>query len=221
MHRAAALDQQACTRNKDQRRKRNPRATLGGVRGGAAFEVDPAVGDLFAPVGRCHAPVLCAQRGNADLVGDVLDDCIAQVDRVAPRLPRVGLEGERHRLGAVTDADHTGCLDALEHAGQCQGRGLVDLGSGVAGRQQGGECEHADDAHTRPNLAAAVLIFGGMSAATVFDRIRLCSPRHPDPGLPEPARRVGLPTWPPPKSRCCCRSRWSPSGPCRGTGRCP
>lgn len=35
------------------------------------------------------------------------------------------------------------------------------------------------------------------------------------------SRRACLPTWPRLPWQCCCRSRWSRCGPCRGTRRCP
>jgi hypothetical protein len=147
MHPGAASDQQPRARNKGQWRKGDARAPLGRVRAGAAFEVDPAVDHLVDAVGRRHAAVLGAQRPDADHAGDVCDDGLAQVDRVAVWLAFSDLVGERGRLAPVADAHHARGLDVLEHAGQRPGRRLVDLSACVVGRRQDAE---RDQARARP-----------------------------------------------------------------------
>ncbi len=70
-----------------------------------------------------------------------------------------------------------------------------------------------DDPEYQARLAAGVI----PAPVSTADRPPLAPSR---PGRAPPAS-VRPPTWQRPRSRCRCRSRWSPCGPCRGTGRCP
>ena len=129
------LDRHAYVGDEGGRRKGHlllPRFIVGG---GAAFEVDRAVGHQRNAVLRGHRRMRDLERRKFQLRLDGIDDPVADVDVIADRLLLVVEIGERQRRFTNAQGDAGAVLDFLQRAARVlgqdrQGKGRQDDGSG-------------------------------------------------------------------------------------------
>src|SRR5205823_6048130 len=136
-----------------------------------AFEIDlPRRHEIEAVLGR-HRTILDANVP-AQLGANLLDDDLAQVQRIADRLLRLRIEKrERRRILAVAEAHGARIVDFLERAGIAyDGRRVGRLGSDRLSRRDG-YCRN-DQAYQSPRA--------GSASCAGFDGPRaMRSHRHP------------------------------------------
>src|SRR5262249_39668935 len=113
-----SLDRKLGPTYEDDRRKRNLLLPLGIVCRRPAFEIDRSVDNAWNPGLGVDGHVLHLDRIVAELGSNVLDDFLADLDRITDRLPRRVQIRERDRRVAVADDDCLFRLDLLERPGE-------------------------------------------------------------------------------------------------------